>query len=240
MQVRKDFPEVEGIMTALLDATDGAIGKPFDLSNIPPTLRSIERKYSAEEEGVTMPIRKLQFQTRILELHNCQKFRIVDSNVFSGIDLYACLGGNGKSITKRLRFGSNRPAQLSTKVPIVPGDGEERGQFNVHVRHEDIQKVRADFTATAQLVENSKMFLIGQSGDFWFVRDEKDRLIEIALYKAGRAEADATTPLRLFAEIAPWGYPPMPLAVQIMDTFEEMLGLKGRHLTQSVADIFGS
>jgi hypothetical protein len=237
-EFRKDFPEIAGILTAL-DAADGIGGKPFNTNDIPANLRSIERKYDISSRSDEMPFRRLEFQHMVFEHVRQGSFILERSEVFTGVDLCLCLGGNGKSVTKRLRFGSNRPAQMSTKVPIDGTDGQERGQYNVLIRHEDIPKVRADFEATAQLVEKSKLFLVGQSGEFWFVRDKQDRLIEIALYKAGRVEADVTTPLRLFAEIAPWGYPPFSIAIATMGEFEALLSLENKQCKQSLAEVFG-
>ena len=81
--------------------------------------------------------------------------------------------------------------------------------------------------------------LIGQSGQVWFVKDlETGHEVEIALYRAGRAEPEATSPQILLAEIAPWGVNSLEEALPIIRKYERLLGLTRKRERLSNVELF--
>lgn len=198
-----------------------------------------ERKYDVNNKRIPVPERRLRFQSLIYTLSKKRKFLIETSEVFSGVDEYFIFGGNNEEVTLRLRFGSNRPCQLTMKAQTLDGQNIERDQFNIPFAYEDRTKMLATLTAISKIAPNCKHFLVGQSGEFWFVRDAGGHRVEIVLYQVGRADPGNVSPLGLFAEVAPRECPNLKVAVKIIDRYEKILRLQGREVKESIAELFG-
>ena len=239
------FPDVSGILEAI-EADANGFDRYWDsTARLPPEVPDFERKYSVNDERRSIPERRLTFQSLVHSLSTGRQrtFSIKSSEVFSGVDEGFEFEGDASSdtiVTHRLRFGSNRPCQWTTKSRKKGDDGTERNRASVSIAYRDLPKIRSSLIRTSKTVVHSRHLLVGQSGEFWFVDDIEGYLVEIALYKAGRAEPDAKSPLILLAEIAPWNCPNLEVAVGIIKKYELLLHLRGRRLTKSNMELFRS
>ncbi len=237
-QSLKRFPDVSGLLEAI---GTGAAASWNGTDRLPGEVPDHERKYYANDDHRSIPERQLGFQALIHSLSSGDTpvFTVMRSEKFAGIDeAFEFEGADGSLVTHRLRFGSNRPCQWSTKSPSQDGDGTERQRSSVSIAYRDFENTRTQILRTSRTVHKVRHLIIGQSGEFWFVKDQSGYHVEIALYKAGRAEADATTPLLLLAEIAPRRCPSLEIAVELIEKYEELLHLKGRRVQMANVELF--
>ena len=228
------FSDIRGIVEAI-EASNGSPSLGFS----PPLASGFEQKYAIGPERVPIPHRELTFQKKIYDLLKRGQIKIEARQVFAGADEYFIFDGNGRTGLVRLRWGSNRPCQLTTKVQVEGGKNVERQQSDVSFAFKDRAKMRTLFVQIGKTVKRCRHFIVGQSGEFWFVSGKDGHRVEIVLYKAGRGELEATSKLRLFAEIAPRGCPNAKVASQIITSYEHMLELEGCQIKKTLAEIFG-
>ncbi len=243
--MQKDrFPDVLGILEAIEADANGVQqywGQPA--GHLPSEVPDYEWKCEANGSRRPIPYRRLAFQRLMNDLVTSRRpaFTILVNEVFAGVDEGFEFEGSGRGsevVTHRLRFGSNRPCQWTTKTRPKGSDGTERFRSSVSIAYKDLARVRASLIRTSRTVHRSRHLLVGQSGEFWFVKDKTGYVVEIALYKAGRAEHDATSPLKLLTEIAPWGCPSLEVAIDIIRRYEKLLRLVGRRIKLSNMEIF--
>lgn len=232
---RGRFPDIEGILEAI-EATGPSPGYHR-------THEEHERKYEANGNEHSIPFRTLQFQHLLFELVGSQNtFEILVNEKFGGVDeCFEYYGPPGSNVVTmhRMRFGSNRSGRYTVKQRSANGDNTAREHLSLPLSYRDYHKKRQILQWMAASAYSHRHSLVGQSGDFWFVHDhESNKIIEIVLYKAGRAERDAQSPLRLLAEIAPKGCETVEEAVSIIDRYEKLLHLSGRRILQSNMEIF--
>jgi hypothetical protein len=237
------FPDVCGILEAIEADANGYKRYWGKLAkSLPPEVPDYERKYEANGSRLPIPERRLAFQEQMHRLCGRKRpvFEIIVSEVFAGVDEGFELEGkhSDEILIHRLRFGSNRPCQWTTKVRLKGSDGTERYRSSVPIPYKNLGNVRASLIRTAKTAHRYRHMLVGQSGEFWFVKDKSGYIVEIALYKAGRAEPDATSKLKLLAEIAPWDCPNLEVAIDIIKRYEELLHLSGRRIKSSNMELF--
>jgi len=232
---RGRFPDVEGILEAI-DAA-GHQREP------PKTHEEHERKYEANGSDKPIPYRTLEFQHHMFELIGTQNaFTIEVNEKFGGVDEYFEFTGppgHDTVLLHRMRFGSNRSGRYTAKMRSKSGDNTARPHITMPLSYRDYHKMRQVLLWQSDTVHGFRHSLVGQSGDFWFVNDTETRkVVEIVLYKAGRAEPDAKSPLLLLAEIAPKGCASVEEAVVIIEKYEKLLRLNGRRINKSNMELF--
>lgn len=232
---RGRFPDIEGILEAI-EATGPTTGHYRKHEEH-------ERKYEANGNENSIPVRRLQFHHLLFELiksHNA--FEILVNEQFGGVDeCFEFFGPPGSNVVTmhRMRFGSNRSGRYTVKQRSVNGDNTARQHVSLPLSYRDYNKQRQILQWMAESAHSHRHSLVGQSGDFWFVHDHASKkIVEIVLYKAGRAERDAQSPLRLLAEIAPKGCETVEEAIIIIERYEALLHLSGRRILQSNMEIF--
>lgn len=232
---RGRFPAIEGILEAI-DATDHR-------TELPKHSEEHERKYEANGSDKPIPYRTLQFSAHLFDLIENQKvFSIEVNEKFGGVDEcfeFHSTPEKNTVLLCRLRFGSNRSGRYTVKKRSLNGDNTARPHLTMPLSYRDYHKKREELTWMRSVTYSSNHSLVGQSGDFWFVRDaETQKRVEIALYEAGRAEPDATSPKMLLAEIAPRGCASLEEAVIIIERYEKLLNLHGRRINKSNMELF--
>lgn len=228
------FPDVSGILSAF-DA--GRFG-----NGLAPTTEVLdfERKYKIAEEN--LPFETCRFQSLIFSLTDGEDtpFTIENTESFAGVDEgFVVHYPDGTMHTHRIRFGSNRSPKWMTKISVLGADNTERKRSGVTISYTDLASMRARLIDLCKLDPKHRHLLIGQSGQFWFVNDkDTGHTVEIALYKAGRAEPDATSPLLLLAEISPWTVRTLEEAQVVLKKYEKLLGVARKRVDKSNVELF--
>ena len=228
------FPDVSGILSAF-DAGRFRNG-------LAPRTRVLdfERKYKIASED--LDLKTCEFQTKVytLSMETEPKFRICKTETFAGVDEgFVVHYPNDEIHTHRIRFGSNRSPKWMTKISKNGSDNTQRERTSTKIPYEELAVNRERVLKLCKLDPKYEHMLIGQSGQFWFVEDcETGQEVEIALYKAGRVEPDATSPLLLLAEIAPWTVNTLEEAQVVLLKYEEILGLTEKRVQKSNVELF--
>lgn len=236
------FRDVLGILQAMgVDISKPAIQWEKAKKNYPTNGVEYERKYMPNGRRKPMAVRKLEFQGLIKTLCVGTRRRcdILDSQVFAGADMYyEYEDEEDNTVTDRIRFGSNRPCQWTVKIRPRSADTTARLQKSCGFEYTNLPMFLDEMRRKTMRIPGARHMLIGQSGEFWFVQDPDGFMIEIVLYKVGRAEPDATAEPLLLAEIAPWGCPNLDVAIELIDKYESFLGLRRSRITKSNTALF--
>lgn len=232
---RGRFPDIEGILEAI--EANGATTKHQR------THEEHERKYEANGSDRPIPYRTLEFQHLLFELSKrTDTFEVLVNEKFGGVDeCFEFYSPPEKNLVVmcRMRFGSNRSGRYTVKNRQQKGDNTARPHISLPLAYRDYNAKRQELLWQSKTAYSFRHSLVGQSGDFWFVHDTvSGKAVEIVLYKAGRAERDATSPLKLLAEIAPKGCETVEEAIAIIDRYEALLHFNGRRITQSNMELF--
>lgn len=230
------FPDVSGILSAF-DA--GRFGN--GPSNGTEVL-DFERKYKIAntDEGLAVEICRFQAKVFSLGTGSDRSFQIESTETFAGVDEGIVVHyPGGETHTHRIRLGSNRSPKWMTKISTNGADNTERKRSSLTIAYTELATLRARLLDLCRLDPNHERMLIGQSGQFWFVKDwETGHTVEIVLYKAGRAEPEATSPLLLLAEISPWTVKTLEEAQVVLQKYEGLLGVANRRVDQSNVELF--
>lgn len=241
---RSRFPDIAGLLEAIEGDATGRI-RWFAGDQLPHEKPDYERKYRANDASLEMPYRTLAFQALLFRLsHDEHQFRIESHEAFAGIDEgfeFSSGTADGDVILHRLRFGSNRSCRHTIRRRKACGDNTRRTQINQPLAYKDYGKKRSELMMMQNVVKGYRHLFVGQVGDIWFVTDpDTDKRVEIVMYKVGRAEPEATSPIELFVEISPRGCEETDEAVPIIDRFAEMLHLSGNRVEVSNIELFAN
>ncbi|MGH7174766.1 MAG: hypothetical protein ACREGR_00195 [Minisyncoccia bacterium] len=229
------FPEGAALLHNLFRGTNGELGAMFDLSNVPPKKREIERKYEiGGREGVDQ--RMTVVLSRMATLLEEKHLVVKRFQPFVGIDQYWILELDGRKVTYRYRYSANVLSELTVKAQIVTGQNEQRAEFNLDLRDADVQSVRAFMSTVCGFVPGAKHFCITQSGHFWKLLDTNGRSAEIVLYKVGLLKKEAS---HVFCEIEARNFDKPEDAIASIEEIEGTLGLSESRCDKSIAEIFG-
>lgn len=229
------FPEGAALLWTLFRGTNGELGAMFDLSNVPPKKREIERKYEIKgddsvDHRMTVALSRIG---PLLEEHNLKVKRF---QPFVGIDQYWVLNGSKGKATFRYRHSANVLPELTAKVQMKQGENEQRAEFDLDMRYADVQNVRAFMSTVCMFAADFSHFCVHQSGHFWKLVDAKTRSAEVVIYKVGLHTQVAS---RVFAEIEARNFEKPEEALQSIDDIEKVLGFSSSRCDKSIAELFG-
>lgn len=245
MQMLKSrFPDIAGLLEAIEGDATGFM-RWGETDQFPHETPDYERKYRANDEELEMPYRTLAFQSLLFRLtHAERRFSIESHEAFAGIDEgfeFSEGTTEGDVILHRLRFGSNRSCRHTVRRRKASGDNTRRTQLNQPLAYRDYGKKRTELMMMRTVTKGYRHLFVGQVGDIWFVRDpESEKRVEVVMYKAGRAEPNATSPIQLFVEISPRGCENTEESVVIINRFAEMLHLSGNRVEISNLELFAN
>ncbi len=228
------FPEGRALMHQLFRGTNGELGAMFNLADIPPKKREIERKYEvggtdSVDHRMTVTLSRIG---PLLQQHNLQVRRF---QPFLGIDQYWVLQGPRGKATFRYRFSANVLSELTVKVQMKEGENEQRAEFDLDLRDADVQNVRA-FMSTVCLFAEHKHFCIHQSGHFWKLMDALGRSAEVVVCKVGLLKQPAN---RVFVEIEARNFEKPEDAIESIVSIEGALSLTDKRCDKSIAELYG-
>lgn len=223
---------------ALLDlvlGTQGVIDQPYDLEKLPRKMMEIERKYRLrQEKGVDLAITE--------SLSRIGRF-LVESDVvvkrfvtFVGIDQYFIIAKREDEYHFRYRVGANRSPQLSVKFQVTKGSNLVRGEINLNVRYESLERVRAFMGVIARLGDSCELFSVQQSGNIWILDDHDAGEVEVVVYKTDRIAPSQK--IEGFVEIEPLNSKSVETVIKAIEKYEVALGLTGLECKESIADLF--
>jgi CYTH domain-containing protein len=228
------FPEGAALLYTLFRGTNGELGAMFDLKDIPPKKREIERKYEITgSDGVDH--RMTTTLGKIAKLLDEQRLRVERFQPFVGIDQYWVLEGPKAKATFRYRFSANVLPELTAKVQLIEGMNEQRAEFDLDLRDADVQNVRAFMATVCLFAPDHRHFCIRQSGHFWKLLDSSGRSAEVVLYKAGLLRSDES---RVFTEIEARNFEKPEEALASITDIEAILELQAFRCEQSIAELF--
>ena len=231
---RNTFPEGAALLHSLFRGTNGELGAMFDLANVPPMKREIERKYEIKgPEGVDQ--RMTRMLGRLANLLETGKLTVKRSQPFVGIDQYWVLARDGRKATFRFRYSANVLSELTVKAQIEEGQNEQRAEFNLDMRDADVQSVRAFMATVCAFVPHAKHFCVTQSGLFWKLLDSKNRSAEVVVYKVGLLKEEAS---HVLCEIEARNFEKPEDAIESIEEIEKTLDLADSRCEKSIAEIF--
>jgi len=222
------------LLVSLLGGPD-AIGRPFDLRKLPPSMVEPEEKFETTSHTLHNDGGHTAFAARLMPVIEERHAHITHFGPFVGIDDYLSVrGSRGTTVHYRLRVGINKPPELTAKFELEQGHAF-RGEVTLDVSGNDIKQIRAMLALMRQLAAYSQQFAVMQSGMLWFVHDPEFGLLEVVSYVVSGIHPKRHP--RSFVEVESHDHD-VERGMRGVKAYAAQLGLT-QPCSESVADMFG-